>query len=124
VASLHAGKRAASFGSGMKGLGELKRYLWLLVLKGSDVTEDTKAWTSVKRFGRRFINSGLSKSPLLQVDGLIMPGLVELCAPHLVHALVVGAAESHGRPESDVEVADAFEGSDESFGVELRATTL
>jgi hypothetical protein len=43
--------------------------------------------------------------PLLQVDGLIMPGLIELCTPHPVHALVVGPAEDHGRAEPNVEVA-------------------
>jgi hypothetical protein len=43
------------------------------------------------------------KSPLLQVDGLIMPSLVELCAPHLVHALVVGA-EFEGFAEEYPEV--------------------
>jgi hypothetical protein len=45
-----------------------------------------------KAFGRRFTNLGLSeivKSPLLQVDGLVVPGLVELCTPNLVHALVI-----------------------------------
>jgi hypothetical protein len=41
--------------------------------------------------------------PLLQVDGLIMPSLVELCAPHLVHALVVGA-EFEGFAEEYPEV--------------------
>jgi hypothetical protein len=40
----------------------------------------------------------VDESPLLQVDGLIVPGLVELRAPYLVHALMVGAAESHRRP--------------------------
>ena len=43
--------------------------------------------------------------PLLQVDGLVMPSLVELCTPHLVHALVVGPAEDYGRAEPNVEVA-------------------
>ena len=51
------------------------------------------------------------KSPLLQVDGLIMPRLVELCAPHLVHALVVGAAEGHGRAKPNVEIVQIFQGS-------------
>jgi len=50
-------------------------------------------------------------SPLLQVDGLIMPRLVELCAPHLVHALVVGAAEGHGRAEPNVEIVQIFQSS-------------
>ena len=50
-------------------------------------------------------------SLLLQVDGLIVSGLVELCTPYLVHALVVGPAESHGRAEPNVEVVKIFEGS-------------
>jgi len=45
---------------------------------------------------------------LLQIDGLVMPGLVELCTPHLVHALVIGPAEDHGRAEPNVEVAQIF----------------
>jgi hypothetical protein len=53
--------------------------------------------------------SALPRPLLLQVDGLIMPGLVELCAPHLVHALVIGATERHGRPEPNVEIAEIFE---------------
>ena len=36
----------------------------------------------------------LPRYPLLKIDGLIMPGLIELCAPHFVHPLVVGAAEA------------------------------
>ena len=35
---------------------------------------------------RQFCKFG---SVLLQVDRLVVPGLVELCAPHLVHALVI-----------------------------------
>ena len=50
-------------------------------------------------------------SLLLQVDGLIVSGLVELCTPYLVYALVVGPAESHGRAEPNVEVVKIFEGS-------------
>ena len=50
-------------------------------------------------------------SLLLQVGGLIVSGLVELCTPYLVHALVVGPAESHGRAEPNVEVVKIFEGS-------------
>jgi hypothetical protein len=49
---------------------------------------------------------------LLKIDGLIMPGLVELCTPHLVHALVVGPAEDHGRAEPNVEVAQIFQSPD------------
>ena len=49
---------------------------------------------------------------LLQVDGLVMPGFVELCTPHPVHALVIGPAEHHGRSKPNVEIAEIFEGSD------------
>ena len=49
---------------------------------------------------------------LLKIDGLIMPGLVELCTPHPVHALVVGPAEDHGRAEPNVEVAQIFQSPD------------
>jgi hypothetical protein len=47
----------------------------------------------------------------MKIDGLIMPGLIELCTPHPVHPLVVGAAEGHRRPEAKVEIAKIFEGS-------------
>ena len=50
-----------------------------------------------------------------------MPGRVELCAPHLVHSLVLGSAEGHGCPEPDVEVAKILESCYQFFGVELRA---
>ena len=49
---------------------------------------------------------------LLQIDGLVMPGLVELCTPHPVHALVFGSTEGHGRPEPNVEVAEIFQSPD------------
>ena len=61
---------------------------------------------------------------LLQVNGLIVPGLIELCTPHLVHALMLGFAEGHGRPEPNVEVAEIFESFYQSFGVELRAISF
>jgi hypothetical protein len=73
---------------------------------------------------RGIINVRCPPPPLLQVDGLIMPGLVELCAPHLVHALVIGAIERHGRPEPNVEIAEIFESAYQFLGVELGATTL
>ena len=38
-----------------------------------------------------------------------MPGRVELCAPYLVDALVLGAAERHPRPKPNVEVAEILE---------------
>jgi hypothetical protein len=47
--------------------------------------------------------------PLLQIDGLVMPRLVELCTPHFVHALVIGPAEDHGRAEPNVEVVQVFQ---------------
>ena len=65
-----------------------------------------------------------SSPQLLQVDRLVMPGLVELCTPHFVHTLVLGTAEGHGRPEPNVEVANIFESAYQSFGVELRAIAL
>ena len=49
---------------------------------------------------------------LLQIDGLVMAGLVELCTPHLVHALVIVLAEDHGRAEPNVEVAQIFQSAD------------
>jgi len=49
---------------------------------------------------------------LLKIDGLIVPGLVELCTPHFVHPLVVGPAEDHGRAESNVEVVQVFQSPD------------
>ena len=52
--------------------------------------------------------------------GSIMPGLVELCPPHLVHALVFGSAEGHGCPEPKVEVTENFESCYQSLGVEPR----
>jgi len=49
---------------------------------------------------------------LLQVDGFIMPGLVELCTPHLVYALMLGSAESYRCPEPNVEVVEIFQSPD------------
>ena len=63
-------------------------------------------------------------SLLLQVDGLIVSGLVELCTPHPVHALVFGSTEGQGRPESNVEVAEIFQSPDQSLVIELRAIAL
>jgi hypothetical protein len=53
-----------------------------------------------------------------------MPGLVELCTPHFVHALVIGATEGHGRANPNVEIAEIFESAYQFLGVELEATTL
>jgi len=63
-------------------------------------------------------NSG-EKSALLQVNRLIMPTCVELCAPHLVHALVLGTVEGHGRSKPNVKIVQTFEGFHEFFSVEL-----
>ena len=49
---------------------------------------------------------------LLQIDGLVMPSLVELCTPHLVHALVIRPTEDHGRADPNVEVVQIFQGPD------------
>ena len=51
------------------------------------------------------------KKLLLEVDRLVMAGLVELCTPDPVHPLVVGPAEEHGRAEPNVEVAADLPGS-------------
>ena len=51
-------------------------------------------------------------SVLLQINWLIFPSFVELCTPYLVHALVVGATEDHGRAEPYVEVAQIFQSPD------------
>ena len=61
---------------------------------------------------------------LLKIDGLIMPGLVELCTPHLVYALVIGATERHGRSKPNVEIAKIFESTYQFLGIELGAATL
>jgi hypothetical protein len=45
-----------------------------------------------------------------------MPGLVELCSPHLVHALVIGATERHGRSKPNVEIAEIFESAYQFLG--------
>jgi hypothetical protein len=60
----------------------------------------------------REIGPSVEESSLLQVDGLIVSGLVELCTPHLMHALVVGPAEDHGRSKSNVEVTEIFQSPD------------
>jgi len=44
------------------------------------------------------------EAALLQVDGLVMPGFVELCTPHPVHALVIGPVEDHGSAQPNVEI--------------------
>ena len=49
----------------------------------------------------------------------MMAGRVELGTPHLVHALVLGWAEGHGRTKPKVKAAKIFENCYQSFGVEL-----
>ena len=75
-------------------------------------------------FGKNPMREYNEKSLLLQVDGLIMPGLVELCAPHFVHALVIGATERHGRSKPNVEIAEIFESAYQFLGIELGAAPL
>src|SRR5262249_20915295 len=62
--------------------------------------------------------TGLS---LLKVNGLVTASRVELCTPHLVHALMLRSAESHGRAEPNVEVTEILESSYQPFGVKLTA---
>src|SRR5215471_14411574 len=57
---------------------------------------------------------------LLQLDWLIAAVGVELRAPHLVQALVLGAAEIHHRSEPEIKVAQALEPIHQALGVELR----
>jgi hypothetical protein len=78
----------------------------------------------IERLTRLCPCRSVRKPPLLQVNGLKVPGLVELCTPHLMHALVIGATERHGRPEPNVEIAEIFESAYQFLGVELEATTL
>src|ERR1700720_1267300 len=63
-------------------------------------------------------------SALLQVNRLIMPVRVELCAPHLVDALVLRTAEGHGCSKSNVKIAEILECSYQPFGIELGAIAL
>ena len=70
-----------------------------------------RKYYTARRYRILLHQEGARKQRLLQVDGLIMPGFVELCTPHFVYALVVGAAEGHRRPKPDVEVMQIFQGS-------------
>jgi hypothetical protein len=74
----------------------------------------SKRTTGTQNRVRSGSNDLITPAPslLLQVDGLIVSGLVELCTPHLVHALVVGPAEDHGRAEPNVEVDEIFQSPD------------
>jgi len=65
-----------------------------------------------------------TKPRLLQINGLIAPVAVELCAPYFVNALALRAVEGHGGSEPDVEVAKVFKGGYQFFGVELSASSL
>src|SRR5215467_8011352 len=71
------------------------------------------------------LNSSCPKTTtLLQINWLIVPGSVELCTPHLVHALVLRATEANGCSEPDVQIAHAFETRHHSFSIELRPIAL
>src|SRR5258708_5481742 len=56
----------------------------------------------------------------LQVDSLVTPGFIQLSAPNLVRALMLGSAEGQRRPESHVEIAQVLQRFHDLFGVELR----
>jgi hypothetical protein len=45
---------------------------------------------------------------LLQIDGLVAAVLVELGAPYLVRALMLGWTEADGRPQPHVEITHGF----------------
>jgi hypothetical protein len=64
------------------------------------------------------------KPLLLKVNGLITAVRVELCSPHLVHALVLGSTEGHWCSESKVQVLETFESLNELFGIEIRPIAL
>src|SRR6516164_11713683 len=93
------------------------------MIRSPSVARRGRVMRSPRGFVRPPSLSNVGK-PLLQVDGLVMPSLVELCTPHPVHALVVGPAEDYGRAETNVEVAQIFQSHDQSFGLELRAIAL
>ena len=90
--------------------------------KSTAAASRTRLQTAIRQITREILtrrhlsslraqNDKLEKA-LLQVDGLIMLGFVELCTPHPVHTLVVGPAEDHGRTEPNVEVAQIFQSLD------------
>ena len=96
---------SASFGR-LPSLGEERRSTALTRSHGVLLTLRMKSYLCADR------TTYTSSVLLLQIDGLVMPSLVELCAPHLVHALVVGPAEDYGRAEPNVEVAQIFQSPD------------
>src|SRR5262249_59196288 len=53
--------------------------------------------------GSQVVDSGL-----LQIDGLVAAGLVELGAPYLVRALMLGWTKADGRSQPHVEIAHCF----------------
>jgi hypothetical protein len=55
---------------------------------------------------------------------LIVTTLIELRTPHLMHALMLGSAEGHGRSKPNVKIADIFKSPYQFLGVKLRATAL
>ena len=48
-------------------------------------------------------------SASLQIDGVVLAVLVELCAPDLVHRLMLGRPEADPRSEPHVEIAHALQ---------------
>src|SRR3981081_3877589 len=68
---------------------------------------------------RRAPCSGRSRCPSLQLDRLVTSVRIELGAPDLVHALVLGTTEAERRAYPDVEVAQAFQGLHHLLGVGL-----
>ena len=53
---------------------------------------------------------------LLQVDGLVMAGRVELRTPNFVHALMLAPSEGYGRSKTHVEVMEVLKSVNQSFG--------
>src|SRR5579885_3000269 len=58
-------------------------------------------------------------SRLLQIQRLVVTRGVELRAPDLVHALVLGAAELNRRSQADVQIVHAFEARYQILGVDV-----
>src|SRR5262245_10356606 len=61
---------------------------------------------------------------LLQLARLIATLRVELGAPHLVNALVLGAAEVYQRAKPEIEMSQARQPLDETLGVVHRSGSL
>ena len=60
------------------------------------------------------VNAGL-----LQIDGLVTAVLVELSAPYLMQALMLGWTKADGCSKPHVEITHCFERFDQLLGVEL-----